>query len=316
MNRLSRREFLKRSGTMAWATPTALHSLSEQMPTQAENSLPMMAAAATVGRAFALTLVYEAPQPESELLVQLAPDSVNDIIAISGDQNWYRVARGWVQRSALQPILPYQYPTIYSATPGFWAQVVAPVSAVRQWCAVRAPIVARVGFGGVLYVLDRIDDDRGQVWYGLAAEPNSLLVGWSPALHYARWTPTSEPASDAKNSSLSIRIQIDSRQSQLIVSAHSQVIGRMPIFAVPLASTETTIKVVQPGASSRSPILGTPWLMQLASGALVHGAFWHNNFGTRNQDVNDAAITLDTFAARWLYQLLLASGGASVTITA
>src|SRR5258708_1596253 len=226
MNPLSRREFLKRTGTAAFAAPVALKSMSELV--MAPSTL--RSTVESVGRAFDLTSVYAQPQPDSQIVAQLAPDSVNTIAEISEDQRWYRVAQGWVPRHVLQPILPYQYPAIHPATPGFWAEVVAPVSAVRQWCAASAPIVARLGFGAVMYIVDRIDDDSGQAWYGLTAEPESPLVGWSPALHFARWTPPQSQITDE------LSIEILSHQSQLGISANGKVIARLPLYAVPLAS--------------------------------------------------------------------------------
>src|SRR5258708_10620222 len=153
MNPLSRREFLKRTGTAAFAAPVALKSMSELV--MAPSTL--RSTVESVGRAFDLTSVYAQPQPDSQIVAQLAPDSVNTIAEISEDQRWYRVAQGWVPHDALQPILPYQYPAIHPATPGFWAEVVAPVSAVRQWCAACAPVVARLGFLARVYFSDPIN---------------------------------------------------------------------------------------------------------------------------------------------------------------
>ncbi len=306
MNRLSRREFLKRTGTAAFAAPIALNSTSALVKAPSTPSSTIE----SVGRAFDLTSVYTQPHLDSQIVAQLAPDSVNTIAEISGDQGWYRVAHGWVPRDALQPILQYQYPAIHPATAGFWAEVVAPVSAVRRWCAAGAPIVARLGFGAVMYIVDRIDDDSEQAWYGLAAEPESPLVGWSPALHFARWTPLQSQNIDE------LSIEIKSHESQLGVSANGKVIARLPLYAVPLASAVTTIQAMQPGAGSRSHIMGTPWLMQLGTGISMYGAFWHNRFGTVNPDADDPSIALGTFTARWLYETLLSSGSVPVRIIA
>src|SRR5262245_51241029 len=178
MNRLSRREFLKRSGTLAGAAGMALTSRAAP----AEREL--------AGRAFTLTNVLVRPSASSPVSGQLAPDAVTAIVGISRDARWYQVPGGFVPRESLQPILPYTRPALAEDLGrGFWAEVIAPISVVRQWCAGDAPVVARLAFGAVVYVVDRLVDDQEQVWYAISSTHESPQLGWAPALHYQPWQP-------------------------------------------------------------------------------------------------------------------------------
>jgi hypothetical protein len=75
------------------------------------------------------------------------------------------------------------------------------------------------------------------------------------------------------------------------------------IFSPALRAGSTVIRTIQPGAGvdNQSP-LGVPWIMELATGTQVYGAYWHNRFGVAGEG---QAIELPTFAARWLYEYLL-----------
>jgi len=283
MNRLSRRDFLKRSSALVAAAPAAMLA--------ANNAPSIDTASDTLGRAFDVTDIHDRPDVASAVVSQLAPDSVTEITGTRDD--WYRTASGWVKRTALQPISAYRYPEIRETT-GFWAELIAPVSTVKAWCAGHAPVIARLCFGAVVYVMDRMIDDGKQVWYGVAAEPGSPLVGWTPALHYAQWLPSNQTLTEPL-------IRIDRQQRQLLLYDQGRVIVAS-FYGPALQSGTTTMSRVQPGTRiDGSTSLGLPWLMRLESGYSVHGAFWHNRFGEAG---TSPAIELTTFAARWLYEHL------------
>lgn len=51
--------------------------------------------------------------------------------------------------------------------------------------------------------------------------------------------------------------------------------------------------------ANRVEIHDAPWIIELASGQAIHGAFWHNRFGIEHGDGN---IQLSPADARWLFQ--------------
>jgi hypothetical protein len=292
MTALSRRQFLKRSGAAALFGVNA----------PALAAIPAGETPAIMGRAFTLSDVYSRPDASSEVIGRLLPDAVTPILeTLDTPRNgvWYRVARpaGYLPAEAVQPILPYSRPEVAeSVGGGLWAEVVAPYSAVRQWCAGAAPIVARLGFGAIVYMIDRLVDDQRQVWYGLTDVPGSALIGWSPALQYAPWQPESHQPLTA----------IVVRRSKLHAYAGKRRLAEIGYYGPALAPMTTTISVVQPGAAYNAALpLGVSWLMQLAAGPRLYGAYWHNRSGVLRGD--DPDIELSTLAARWLYARLASS---------
>jgi hypothetical protein len=287
MSSLSRRDFLKRSGALVAMTSAGAPALAHLGPDGIDIGQMSM------GRAFDLTAIHAAPHQSSAVVGQLAPDTVIELSGLSED--WYQVEGGWVRRKAVQPILPYSYPVINDTT-AFWAELIAPVSTVKAWCAAHAPIVGRLGFGAVVYVMDCMIDDSKQVWYGVAAEPGSSLVGWTPALHYAEWIPT---ASVALTEPL---IRIATQSQRLMVYDRGRKLAEAHVYSPALRPGTTLIHQVQPGAAiDAATPLGLPWLMRLDNGYSVHGTFWHNDFGEMG---TGSSIQLTTFAARWLYERL------------
>jgi hypothetical protein len=293
MNQHSRREFLKRSGLFAASVPSLLSLSAAEQPNK-----PF------AGRAFGLTEIFSHRDSLSTVVGTLAPDSVTTVSRITPDGHWYQVAEGYVRRSAIQPILPYVRPQV-SDSVGFWAEQIAPLSVVREYCAGHAPILARLGFGAMVYVTDKMVDDQGQSWYGLASDDRSELVGWAPALHYALWTrPSSAVVFDPL-------IKIDILRGELTGYDGGKRIAQTVIryWMGPVApAARTSITVASPGSAMDHILLGVPWLMSVARGERVYGVFWHNQFGPTGTGlaVRQPAIELSTFAARWLYEFLLA----------
>lgn len=286
MTPLSRRQFLQRSGA------AAVFGLNAP----ALAATPSGETLAISGRAFTLSDVYVRPDSSSEVVGRLLPDAVTPIVETldtARNGGWYRIAQpvGYLPAEAVQPVLPYSRPVVVeSVGDGLWSEVAAPYSAVRQWCAGAAPIVARLGFGAVVHITDRLVDDQKHVWYGLSDAPRSALVGWSPALQYAPWQP------DAHKPLTLIVI----RRGKLFAYAGKSLQAEIGYYGPALMPMTTTISAVQPGAALNATIpLGVSWLMQLAAGARVYGAFWHNRSGLSRGDSQD--IELSTLAARWLY---------------
>src|SRR5258708_38026933 len=187
---------------------------------------------------------------------------------------------------------------------GVWAEQIAPLSVVREYCAGPAPILARLGFGAMVYAMDRMVDDRDQVWYGLAADTGSKLIGWSPALHYAPWTPPSSPVV------LDPLIKIDILRGELTGYDGGKRIAQTVIryWKGSVAPTaRTSITVTSPGSAMDHMLLGVPWQMPVERGERVYGVFWHYQFAPAHmgQARRQPAIELSTFAARWLYEVLL-----------
>ncbi|HLY28405.1 MAG TPA: L,D-transpeptidase, partial [Aggregatilineales bacterium] len=316
LNPISRREFLRRSSLLAGGG--TLLPLSRFMASPAESSEPLVEDGKPMilaGRTLRATAIYAQPSDDARAIGQLTTDSVIEIVTHSLSAAWYGLPLGFVPRGAVQPILPYARPEIRDEIGnGFWAEIVAPVSAIREWCYAHAPVVTRLGFGAVVYVTDRLLTDDGQSWYGLSRAPGSPLLGWVSALHVAEWTPPapSHPRPAHPN------ILISLSQQNLSVLDGGKVLVTFPVYASGMSRIETKpgyLHVVVPGtARSHDLPLGVPWLMATDGGQQVHGAFWHNEFGLipgedeKRLNGSASVIELTTFESRWLYGWLLCVG--------
>ncbi len=320
--RLSRRGFLKRLLSLSGTGGAALLSQSVNASSPAIRPSEIVRdlaagppGAILAGRAFGVTEMLARPDPSAESLDPIWPDGVVSVLDENAAEGWLRVAdpasgaAGYIRREDVQPMVPYQRPVLFDDVgAGFWAEMIAPASAIRAWCGGPAPVVARLGFGAVAYVADRLTDDSGQTWYGLAAEPGWELIGWGPALHYARWTPL--PPIERPDA---LRIEIYSAGYRLTVKAGGRSVGQSAISARRLTPGRTTLRLKQPGGALTSAklTLGVPWQMRLGGDRPVYGVFWHNRFGTAGPADEAGGIELPVFAARWLYNALAGAAGNS-----
>ena len=132
------------------------------------------------GRALTAAVVHSRPDDAAPVVGRLWPD-VTTAIRESCD-GWYAVEGGYVRRQDVQPMVAYapgagDVPALLPV----WGQVIAPVMPIRAWASGRAPLVTRIGYGGVLFLRDTLVDDRGLRWYGVAVDESDRLLGWTAA---------------------------------------------------------------------------------------------------------------------------------------
>lgn len=247
------------------------------------------------GRALTALAVRRARHFDAPIITHLWPDSIVRIV--DQDESWYRLPEGYVQRTEVQPMLPYR-PQTSIAVPSepFWAEVAGPVAPIRRYCAADAPMVARIGHGGVAYVIDALPGDPFP-WYGIEAAGDQLL-GWTQAVH---WQPTQVNALAEG----SVRLHIDSQQRRLTVWQDDQVVLRAP-FAVggPLRPGSYAVKERIASTAVTTPggiFHGAPWRLILGDDTDLAGVYWHNDFGG---SLPGPAVQVTPLLARWLYSWL------------
>jgi hypothetical protein len=290
MSILSRRTFMQQSGVVsAGALLGMTLGAAEALP-----AVPDLTE--QLGRAFAVTPIHAAPDPNAPRIGTLHPDAVTPILRTHPDGRWYQLPDGYVPRRSLQPLMPYMLTTEDNPRNGTYGEVIAPVSTVRAWAGAHAPIRARLGQGAVVYIADRLTDDRGLAWLGVADGPESPMRGWSPAAHLApRTTPTTTYAD--------LHLHMEVIEGRLAILHGDRLLAHVPALLSPDAS----------------PLpFGTAHPLALMSSGLtlvLYGVYWHNDFVREPQETcsiqgitGKVRIELPTYAARWLWHL--ASDGA------
>ncbi|MBI5669055.1 MAG: L,D-transpeptidase [Chloroflexi bacterium] len=291
----TRRQFLQLTGIAALGSQLSpslrfIHALVPDAP-------------ALQGRALTASTVYARPSLNAAPAVRLWPDTVTPIHAAQGD--WYRLPEGFAPRSDIQPMKPGTPAAVQTPDAPFWAEVIAPAASVRACCAANAPLVTRIGHGGILRVVDYLPDSPSP-WYGVADEIGALL-GWTPAVHWQR-VDGSEIASSG------LALELDTRSQQLTAWEDGRAILQAPcsigqsvrrgVYAVQTRQTGG----VRLRLDDASDVHGVPW--RVAFGAFdLTGAYWHNRFGAA---VPGAAVQVTPVLAQWLYAALGQRGSVAV----
>lgn len=285
MSHLSRREFLKSSGIAVLAGTVG--RLSLMLP-----SAPQIDA--LYGRALSVLTVYDSPSPSAVVINRLFPDSVVPIIDTLSD--WYQLANGYAKRSDIQPMMLTNH-TVPTPQLPFWAEVGGAVAIVRGWCAADAPLVARIGHGGVAQVVDMLPGEQ-HTWYALADE--DTFLGWSSA---SAWIPVE--AAPFEMDSVQLHIDIATREIQFL--ENHQPVMRAPIMlGRGLAAGNYAVhrhkRSVKYSLDDASKGYGVPWRIDFGEYSLA-GAYWHNDFGT-DKILPGPDVQVAPAVARWLYERL------------
>jgi len=223
-------------------------------------------------------------------LKQVWVDSIISITDIHADA--FQTAHGWIDRSWVQPMLtpPVYHTAVYD--PPFAAEVTGTVATMHRYCSpdaiIEHPRRVRIGHGGVLRVIDRLEYD-GIAWYGVQ-QADDTQVYWtqSPPLALLIPPPTVPD--------LSIHVSRD--DFRLTAFQRDRA-----LFSVLLAAGES---LPAGQFSVTEHLLGKRFLDQFEASTLltfgddlhIGGAYWHNRFG---ENTPGHAIQLPPYVAKWLY---------------
>jgi hypothetical protein len=276
---ISRRQFFQMTGVAILSTVIPLPNFP--------------AKAAPYGRTLIAAPVRHKPHETAAVKQQHWPDSILALAATNG--YWHRTEQGYIARSHVQPMMidPAAQPTSRIQTFPAWAEVSAAVAAVRQWCAPDAPLVTRIGHGGVAHVVDYLPGEID--WYGIAANSGDLL-GWSPAV---RWQPITE----AIATRLPLKMVISQTSQRMNVSVEGKSLWEANISTG--QSLQAGIYHIERDcagglccAASQVAYHGAAWPLYFSDQAAITGVYWHNQFG---ESVPGPAVQITPYLARWLY---------------
>lgn len=278
---LTRRTFLSLSGATLLATALPVEGLDAPLPEP------------VTGRALKAVVVRSAPDGAAPMVRHLWPDSTTPLLGLKGD--WYAVPDGYVHRYDIQPML--------SSAPGdmahpaalpAWAVVVAAVAPVRRWASAAAPLVTRIGHGGVLAVVDALPGDDGG-WYALSEHPDSTPLGWTPA---TRWSICTEP--EPARTTRARRLLLDRARAAIIAQEDGRDVLRLSAAVPPrmrAGRPGTGGGLLRQPAARINPWYGAAWVLS-GNGMLLYGVYWHHRFGETGEG---PGWEVAPWAARWLY---------------
>ena len=271
---LSRRQFLQLTGIAVLGRAVGLAEI------------PILSAAH--GRALLAAPVRLQPQHTAPISHHLWPDTVLPITALPGA--WYQTSEGYIEKIHVQPMMTgasfSQSPS--TSQPPFWAEVSAPVATIREWCAADAPLITRIGHGGVMQVIDQLPGDP--LWYGVADEQGNLL-GWTQA---SGWQPV-----NMGHTEMPLEIQIDQQSQHLrVISDSAPLVQAAMSTGQPLTPGVYPIACSSMAGTQQGDYYGAAWQLQFGGEQSLTGVYWHNQFGT---PFPGPAVQVPVYLARWLY---------------
>jgi len=242
------------------------------------------------GRALQTTPIYAGMRTTMPVIRRLWEDDILPIEATHAQ--WLRVSDGFIQRQALQPVVPYPAATL--TAPPFWGEVTQASTAVHHWCAPDAPIITRIGFGGISQIIDHLTSaDRH--WYALADADHHIL-GWSRA---EDWTPVSNATVSPSGIVL---IERSAYQASLLlqdgsIALQAQIALGQPLISAGVYALEQR---TYSGTITANGIHyhGAPWQTVFAHEAVMSGVYWHHRFGAT---VPGCALQLPISFARAIF---------------
>jgi hypothetical protein len=237
---------------------------------------------------------------------------------------WFKTNDGYIHSAFFVPCHErFQEPEDIPAEGFFWGEVSVPYSYQHS----RPSLQSRrydydyyVGYWQQMHrVLERAEDEEGRSWYRLHDDREPERQAWVQARHIRRlareeFDPISPEVEDK-------HIVIDLGRQCLTCYENG-----IPVFDTMIASgttvrndkgeevdfstqfgtyfvqRKTPSRRMQGGLSEGAPwdVNGVPWVSYFAdTGAAIHGAYWHNNFGKPR---SRGCINVTPDAAKWVYR--------------
>lgn len=245
------------------------------------------------GRALRVVDVLSRPSASAKVVRQGWPDSVLEIRRALN--SYFEVSDGYVPQTDIQPMVRASEQIPFSGTLPFWAEVTGPVSAVRVFAAADAPLVTRVGHGGVMQVVAVLPDEPR--WIGLA-DSNGTLIGWSQA---SAWNPIRDldylDGGTLYLNRTALRWRLEHRGEVLSGGLFASGRDLLPGRYIPQKQS--------PGGQVDAICSGSSWRIEFGAGFDLAGTYWHNQFG---RPMTGPAVQLPPFQARLCYECLAQDG--------
>jgi hypothetical protein len=286
---LTRRTFLQLLGISASAS-----LLTHMGINLAESETPQ------IGRTLRTTKVAACPELISHS--HLLPDQI--VTILSEANGWYQIPQGYVSRTDIQPMQPFTPQSFEKFSTAYWAEVVGSIASVRAHCAADAPLITRIGHGGVVQIVDALPGEP-LGWYQLA-DQDGVVLGWSQA---PVWRRVDVPQ---HNTTLELHIVIHRGGWLSVQTSQSDVLNIPFSSGMEMPPGIYTVHQQRIGgaySSADQTRSGVGWKTVFGADHRIVAAYWHNAFGTAQPG---DAVQLPPIVARWLYTI--ARPGMTITV--
>ncbi len=190
---------------------------------------------------------------------------------------------------------------------------------VRSGPGLNYPIVSKLRNNIVLKVGKKVERD-GQYWYKIVFDewvryPGRVKGDWYVSAEYARVFWDEGASNYSKKSAITTKRIVVELTSQMLYAYDGDELFMQESISTGLKLTETprgTFKIFRktPTRYMQGPIPeitpkywdfpGTPWNLYFThNGVIIHGAYWHNKFGTPQ---SSGCVNMDPDAAEKLYK--------------
>lgn len=269
--------------------------------------------------------LFKAPTAESDVIGEMAMDSVREITGItvsedeiSANRIWYELdGTGYAHSRRIQPVrLQINSPAHLVPGGGCLGEITFPFVDAYSSIDERRKRLYRFYYASTFWVTGRLTDDEGSVWYELL-DDRYYTKFYVPA-YYIRLVPNSElTALSPQVPYEEKKVVVDLVQQSLTAYIGEKVITNLRVstgvrlkeggFATPKGLYRTTRK--RPCRHMYAPpsefgtgfdLPGVPWVSYFTSdGVAFHGTYWHNDFGVPH---SHGCINMSPQAAKWLYR--------------
>jgi hypothetical protein len=270
---------------------------------------------------------YDEARPGAKKEVALTRDDVLDIYAtldteglMTYNPTWFLTKYGWAYSSWVQPVKRELNPVVTRVPEeGFWAQVTVPYVSMRSAPRDAAYQLYRLYYSSVHLVIDHLFDEQGNSWYQLKDDEYSSVKEYVRAEGLRRilaseLTPLSPFVKD-KRIDVSLKDQklYAYEDDQLVFTARCATGTTFSIeglgyvdFTTPIG--QHTVVRKRPsrhmhgfeGRPDAYDLPGVPFCTYFTeSGAAVHGAYWHNDFGHPR---SHGCVNVLAEDAKWVYR--------------
>jgi L,D-transpeptidase-like protein len=252
-------------------------------------------------------------------------------VAGRNNKTWVETPQGYIYANDLQPVrnLPN---TALNALPagkdGFWAEVTVPYVDLQLQGPAISPSVKflqqnnqpfRMYFGQVIWV-DQVVADPSGIYYRLNEAPGHGYgygdLFFADGAGFKALTEEDVAPIHPEVDAATKKILVDAtaeRQTLSCFEGNTEVYfcrissGYGEQFATPTGDQAIAWKIfsihmaANTGSDSGYDTMGVPWptFFNVTAGAAIHGAFWHNDFGTRR---SHGCVNVSPEDAKWIFR--------------